>query len=261
MTKQELIDKYIETLGGKVRNHADLHIVNGHIYLWYPEGSLYKEHMCTVEEFEQRARELGWINGYKWGVEYETNGKKPDLDDDVQVEQYSVADNRWNAGTVSLWNWGARSIIKFRIVDERYKPVSELVKQGQEMCDKIEEKLSSVDDALSWYNYDKQQAIALPPVGADVEVYLVNQARWAVKVKVVGYDADGIVWRNGIDTKSYIFSNEFRPLDWNRKAEEEKRKFVDKCYEAAGGGGHDLESYLMDLYDAGCRFTENRAAS
>lgn len=44
-------------------------------------------------------------------------------------------------------------------------------------------------------------------------------------------------------------------------ADEEKRKFVGKCYEAAGGGGHNLETYLMDLYDAGCRFTENKAAS
>lgn len=121
MNKQELIDKYIEILGGKVRNHADLHILNGHIYLWYPEGSLYKEHMCSIDEFEQRARQLGWINGYKYGVEYETNGKNPDLPDDLIIE-HSVFGNfeePVRAGLIVSWG----RIDKFRIVDERYKPV------------------------------------------------------------------------------------------------------------------------------------------
>lgn len=59
---------------------------------------------------------------YEYGVEYQTNGNEPCLADDIVVEQYSTADEKWHKGAVCCWNWGARTITKFRIVDERYKP-------------------------------------------------------------------------------------------------------------------------------------------
>lgn len=61
MNKQELIDKYVNLLNGKVRNHPDLYINAGEIKLFYPEGSLSTMDLCSVNEFERRARELGWI--------------------------------------------------------------------------------------------------------------------------------------------------------------------------------------------------------
>ena len=68
---------------------------------------------------------------YEYGVEYPTNGVKPDLPDDVLVEQYSLADNKWHKGCASLWNWDAKTIVKFRIVDQRYKPANAPVETKQ----------------------------------------------------------------------------------------------------------------------------------
>lgn len=67
---------------------------------------------------------------YKYGVEYETNGEKPDIDDDVLVEVHLIrsAISGWYgigdciSATVGAWDW--LDIDKFRIVDERYKPTT-----------------------------------------------------------------------------------------------------------------------------------------
>src|SRR5690554_515402 len=84
----------------------------------------------TRAEFEQRAKELGWINGYKWGVEYETNGEKPDLPDGVLVEYKSkwVGWVRYDDGHDTVENWAWENSTAFKIYDERYKPknVSEI---------------------------------------------------------------------------------------------------------------------------------------
>ena len=70
MDKQELIDKAVENLKG----------------VWPPRRkAALLECVCTPEEFELRAKELGWVSGLKWGVEYPTNGKKPDLDGDIII--------------------------------------------------------------------------------------------------------------------------------------------------------------------------------
>ena len=93
----------------------------GHIKQLVDRDYLTVRKICTHDEFNQRAKELGYINGYKYGVEYETNGEKPDLPKDVEVEVYSAPLREWcKADRVGSWHWFAYS--KFRIVDERYKP-------------------------------------------------------------------------------------------------------------------------------------------
>lgn len=59
---------------------------------------------------------------YEYGVEYPTNGQKPDLPDDVLVD----VEYRWlwrytKLVSVGDWDW-KDAITAFRIVDERYKP-------------------------------------------------------------------------------------------------------------------------------------------
>ena len=84
---------------------------------------------CTKAEFEKRARELGYINGYRWGVEYPTSGEKPDLPDDVCVQwQSGEYGNAWlpdrgstTAGELG-WTNGRYRVDSFKITDERYKP-------------------------------------------------------------------------------------------------------------------------------------------
>lgn len=68
------------------------------------------------ERFQQRAKELGFVGKYRWGVEYPSNGKKPDLENDVVVE----INNKSGRDYVGYWRWS--SIESFRITDERYKP-------------------------------------------------------------------------------------------------------------------------------------------
>lgn len=64
----------------------------------------------------------GFINGYRWGVEYPTNGKQPDLDGDVVVEMRHNYGAWHGDGPDALGNFHCKSFCAFRITDERYKP-------------------------------------------------------------------------------------------------------------------------------------------
>lgn len=134
MNKQELIDDLIDLLDGKLRNHTQVYISGEQIYKYHSETSAQAVFVCTKDEFTRRARELGWINGYKYGVEYETNGKKPDLPDDVVVDiriDNITHKNNWRSecalrippDKISKIEFGD-DVTAFRIVDERYKPVN-----------------------------------------------------------------------------------------------------------------------------------------
>lgn len=81
--------------------------------------------VCGFDEFEAEAKRMGYINGYLWGKEYPTNGKRPDLPDDVECSVYVDDDPLWwgHGATVSQWDWP--NTVAFRITDPRYKPVDE----------------------------------------------------------------------------------------------------------------------------------------
>lgn len=126
MDKQEFIGKAVDELKGiwcSPSLTTSWYIMSGGVMA----NKNYDE-TFTREEFEKRARELGWINGYKYGVEYETNGNKPDLPDDVRIEWINGDRDDWAGNcTVRSLNWAGNPLCmpveKFRIVDERYKPV------------------------------------------------------------------------------------------------------------------------------------------
>jgi hypothetical protein len=161
MNKQELIDKAVHALGGVF--DGTLPKYNHEFDFWVTtsaEGvttlrAVAAGFSITKEEFQQRASELGYINGYRWGVEYPTNGKKPDLADDVVVciEKSAIQDS------VDGWDWPL--IESFRITDRRYKPSDTSYLETPAV-----EPVPEVND---WYDYDNQKAIALPHVGVECE--------------------------------------------------------------------------------------------
>lgn len=117
-------------------------------------NSLGIEGFCTRLEFESEAKRLGYINGYRWGVEYPTNGKRPDLPDDVLIDIKTDTSNGdwmgWTDLDVTDTAWTSADNVypatHFKVIDPRYKPVDQLVKEGIDLCGKIEEKLTEIDN-------------------------------------------------------------------------------------------------------------------
>ena len=184
--------------------------------------------LCSKGDFEKRARELGWVNGYQYGIEYPANGNKPDLDGDVLVEQFSTADDKWHAGSVYFWNWNANSIKKFRIVDERYKPKDHPA-QPHDMVDN------------SWHERGE-----LPPVGAECEVSVLDQGYFDFEVR--GY-YQGKVWMASAETgdiTEMVNHCKFRPI------KSERERFIDAATSVFYNGSH-CERMAAALFDAGFR--------
>jgi hypothetical protein len=106
----------------------------------------------------------------------------------------------------------------------------------------------------SWYCYETQKALRLPPVGIDVE-YQEKSSKWT-KCKIV-FLSDYVVVINGLSAGedvqiafNYGDWPEFRPLDFNRKAEAERKRVVSSAL-AAANDEHKLEDILTSLYNAG----------
>lgn len=124
---------------------------------------------------------------YEYGIEYETNGEKPDLPDDVLVEYMRKDWKGWiGVDTAGAWRW--KCCTSFRIVDQRYKP------KEQDMND--------------WYEKG-----GLPPVDSECEV--LYQGVW-YKTKIVGHNGcyavcvtDGFCYDSDYIGLSNIF---FRPI-------------------------------------------------
>jgi len=107
-----------------------------------------------AEYFDQRAKELGFINGYRWGVKYKSDCKRPNLTDDVVV----CIENGSIGYSVDGWDWPL--IKSFKIIDPRYKPqdTSYLHKPtviGIDMAGGKDESVEHVVQGDSdWYDYE-----------------------------------------------------------------------------------------------------------
>jgi hypothetical protein len=257
MNKQELIDNAVHELKGVLRNHKDYWFENLDMFLYYPEGSFDRIYLCTTEEFQQRARELGYVNGYRYGVEYPTNGSKPDLPDDVII-QLSAPMCR---GALSVFAGSAMCAAKgatFKITDARYKPEDTsyldeyFAVQGIDQ-QKIKNTLISDIAERGWFCYETQKALRLPPVGEVCQMYAA--ALW-FDVKVIGED-DGKPIVKYMDCGNYYPASPtekfYRPLDHEtRKAEAERKRVVDAAYNAiAKPNGVGVDVALSELYDLG----------
>ena len=254
MNKQELIDNAVHELKGVLRNHKDYWFENLDMFLYYPEGSFDRIYLCTTEEFQQRARELGYVNGYRYGVEYPTNGSKPDLPDDVII-QLSAPMRRGVLSAFAVSAMYAAKGATFKITDERYKPEDAsyldeyFAVQGIDQ-QKIKNTLISDIAEQGWYCYETQKALRLPPVG--VECIVLDN----VRAKIVGQTASGYLVYQSVETgfcEMACQATSFKPLDWNRK-KYEAIEAASKCFQA-----HCMHDYsgqpfldgLAGLYDAG----------
>lgn len=253
MNKQELIDKAVKSrkgLIGKENESADVVLWDGNefylvsrnyarVAVQMEEGDI----ICSRAEFEKRAKELGWINGYKWGVEYPTNGEKPDLPDDLEIKWLKPC-GKWSGKVISgyfRWKGGRAEVTKFRIVDERYKPVSEISEKQQNVSD-LPENNQKTENVNDWYKRGE-----LPPVDSEIEVYTEGEE---VRQIHVVWSGDDVVfgWDMGAPFVYAHFSAEayeFRPI------KSEREKFVEKACLVVKDKNHHLEAVFGQLFDAG----------
>lgn len=213
MDKQELIDKAVEQFKGKYpavdKGNVILSYRDGDddklnsyypFYVWHTESQY---DICTAGEFSVRARELGWINGYKWGVEYPTNGKRPDLPDGVVFELCDV--------TFGWLPFGypkndvhpniLENCTKFRITDLRHKP-------------KQPEQQDKPDN--SWYERGE-----FPPAG---ERCLVKISGEWLETYIIGFDDDENIvfkvdyekFKRHYDSYNKSATENFRPIKTER---------------------------------------------
>jgi hypothetical protein len=240
MNKEKLLEELVIDYGGVWPKQRNVPLV-------------YKGFHIYIPEFEQKAKEMGYVNGYRYGVEYKTNGKRPDLDGDIIVK----ADDDPSADEVESWEWCL--VRSFRITDLRYKPAdtSYLVERGMELVGQIQEKLESVTEKLEateWYDYDNQKAITLPPVATEV----IAKVHKEFNCYFVGKNSLGnlvIELANGEFSCFHAFQIDFKPFDWNRKAETEKdaliKEATDILYKHACATKGELIDGAKALYDAG----------
>jgi hypothetical protein len=261
MNKQKLIDKAVERFSGKWPARSVDNVYMSHrpefkgssCYPFYVTSYKVERYVCTVAEFQQRAREMGFINGYRWGLEYDTYGEKPALPDDVLVDfNYG---SKWHKAvkdeyySLSNFNW-EDEVVYFRIVDERYKPAGTSYLQAEAT---EPENVAQSD----WYCYDTQKALRLPPVGIECAVAepIYNSGD---KVRVICHDEGCIIARyydgDKFGSIAEFIPRELKPLDHaTRKAEAEKARVVDAAiaaYDKARENKMVIESF-SELYDEG----------
>jgi len=134
-------------------------------WLWdFEEFELYTRCMTQhtrvwKQAYLNRAKELGFIGKYRWGVEYATKGKKPEIDGHIEVEVVIVINGKRMSGSASDWTWPDKSqfahITHFKIIDERYKPqdtrylLAGVNMQEDKVPNKLENAAQELLDSLS----------------------------------------------------------------------------------------------------------------
>ena len=223
-------------------------------------------------------------------MEYQVNGKRPDLPDDVRVELRYSKEGIWFDKTVADSRWLVGGVASFRITDPRYKPADTSYlnasaqpqslthseeglthKRDPQSVSESSESKCEAENVSEWWDYENDKAIKLPPVGAKCEVEFSNpRFGWSgVSVDYIGKDivvvtaltdGDEVV----LDSDEGNFISKFRPLDHaTRKAEMEKKKAVEQgaeilceAYKAMGKDEPYFYQYMEALYAAGWRQTK-----
>jgi hypothetical protein len=212
MNKQEKLFEVVHAFSGKWPHPECVYMGEFLSNKTFSTNNYGDDRICTKTDFYAAARELGYVNGYRWGVEYPTNGKKPDLPDDVVVEAESpkFKIGELTPSKLSSWNWSF--CIKFKITDTRYKPAD------TSYLDKADNSIDSDSSSLdNGGNYNE---------GAEHFEWIANQFD--------NVDDANVVW--GLRDK----------LFHKRKAEAERKRVVDAAYGVAGSKG-----WLKLLYDNG----------
>jgi len=244
-----------ESEGSKLYRWNDLWIFSSKVYPGY-------KLICDQQEFEEEAKELGFINGYRWGVEYPTNGNRPDLADDIRVCCFSMGDVWYEEDLMTEWNWSW--IAKFKITDPRYKPADTSYLNAPSQ----EQSLTHSEEGLThseWYDYENQKALRLPPVGVQFDGYWPKDDKPKWSKGIVAYSSkEHLILKFDDGEENYYHSTDiekqkpqFRPLDHaTRKAELEKSKFIEAAEAAFKATGFDKLTDFGFLFDAGFRLPE-----
>jgi len=246
--------KFLKVSGPKNTTHQPLSVFDFGCYS--SESNDYWVFICTKDQFTQRAKELGFINGYRWGVEYPTNGKRPELAGDIIC---SVKDDTvgWcsdlTGGYVAAWKWS--SVVLFKITDQRYKPADTSYLQTPAV-EPVEE-VSRGD----WWDYETNKRTANPPIGEsllfdDSGVMTESVILYIGKEKMLANISDGSDTEYCMGVASLDF---YYPLDHaTRKAELEKEKVINAAMDAAKIGDDKsvklnpcVEHAIHRLYAAG----------
>jgi hypothetical protein len=219
------------------------------------------------DEFQQRARELGFISGYRWGVEYQTNGKRPDLADDVVVQ--AKINDVWCSGEdcAAMWTW--RFVQSFRITDQRHKPqdTSYLDKPtviGIDMASGKDQSVGHVaaQDDSDWWDWQNDKMLRFPPTGSKFESYWPKDTKPKWSKGFVAYlSNEHVILKFDEGDENHYHPSDIeereaiiRPLDHaTRKAELEKKRVVDAVVSAWSNipDMTDFKECLSKLYDLG----------
>lgn len=110
---------------------------------------------------------------YEWGVEYECNGVRPDLPDDVMIIVGSRNPGYWyEARPVCCNDWGKCKL--FKIVDQRYKPAGFVEQAINAEAKRIQKEITSMLPASA--NKYHRQITGICGQRVTIDVYRVLHA-------------------------------------------------------------------------------------
>lgn len=178
----------------------------------------------SSQEFETTAKRMGYINGYRWGLEYATNGKRPDLPDTLLVKYQHKTDGEWlnNPFPVDGWAWEETSKA-FKIVDEAYKPADTSYLNALSNP----ESLTHSEEGLTHSEWHERGE--LPPAGSEIEVFTEHEEVRAIHVV---WSGDNVAF--GYDLNAPFVYAHFSALAYKfRPVRTEREKFIDAATAAA----------------------------
>lgn len=164
------------------------------------------------------------VDYFEWGWPY----ANPSMVYNYYLKEY----DSWGSesdGALNTWDW-------------------QFVCTRKEFEQEVERQTKSQVSA-DWYDYDKQEAISLPPVGTECEAYVPQCIEWA-KISVVAHDKSRAIWNNGRSSATYIGSVacNLRPLDWNRK-QLQQEEIKHKTSHAALKAFEDFEGNFLQSFE------------
>lgn len=263
-----LIDEAIAKLKGLWGGDELEYLIDvSHSMMYVPKTLSSTYLICTRQEFEQRAKELGYINGYKYGVEYPVLCEKPDdLPDDVEVECFSKNSLKWYSAKRAASERDWSGTILFRIADERYK------QKEQNMNDLPPVKSTHNDFKLVGLGYTNPQfevtahhyngvtAIVSVKVGDGIRLHNAK----AVHFQPIRTETDKLVeqlqedilahwYDDGIDcpVAEWELAKHLHEKGYRKIDPMSRDKYISKVY---GLTDHVAMADAAKLYDAGCRF-------
>ena len=115
-----------------------------------------------------------------------------------------------------------------------------------------------------WYDYDKQIPVGseLPPAASECQYTIGTGFGGFKNCHFIGKNSLGslvIELPDGVFKCYHRHQVNFRPLDWNRRQDQERQEFVDKYMNVAKQAKPECDvEFAQALFDAGYRFTKQK---